>query len=1125
MARVRTALLPLVALFLCLGGPRPGHAEEPEIEETLLLQQPAIGPGEVVFVHAQDLWVASRSGGLARRLTSHVGAEGGPRLSPDGRWVAFTGEYGGNADVYVIPTAGGEPRRLTWHPEPDVALGFTPDGAHVLFRSGRASGPPIQRLYRVPRAGGLPEPLPVPRVAHAALNAAGTHLAYTPYFDAFRTWKRYRGGRVARIWILELETLEVEEVPHAGANDSFPAWLGDTLYFASDRGAARGQGQMDLWRYRPGSGKPERVLTFEEFGIRTLSSGAGVLVYERAGALWVYDPATRRAERLRIRVPADPVHRMERWQSVRGFVRDADLAPNGKRAVFEARGEIVTVPREHGPARNLTETPGAHDRSPAWSPDGREVAWFSDEPTGAADGAAPAHGEYHLVVRDQLGRAPPRRFSLGGAGFYTDLSWSPDGRHLLFGDKANRLAFLTLETGTVTPVSQTQGSLGHWRPGAVWSPDARWIAFEQRDEQTAYDGIALYEVATGQVTVVTDGFGSADSPAFSRDGKHLFFRASVDSGPVRFGLDMSASAARRPTGSLYVVVLSAEGENPLGPRSDEGVKEPGREAEKPGRRKEADAGGPDDPPAPAPKEEPPGPGAPAGRKPAEDKPPVCRIDPAGIGQRVLALPLAPGEYSGLACSKGKLLFLDGARGRSELQAFDFESRKATRLVEKADGFKVSADGQTLLARSGSNFSLIAESGKDRKDLAVDAVKVRVDPAREWPQILREGWRIQRDYFYDPRLHEVDWPAMWARWSAFLPHVAHRRDLDLLMGEMLGELCCGHEYVSPGEEPKAPDGVGVGLLGADVEVAEGRYRIARIYPGQNWNPGLRSPLTEPGVGVREGDWLLAVNGRPVRPPENLYAAFENTAETPTDLEVSSAPDAGAPRTVRVVPIASESRLRRMAWVEANRRRVDALSQGRLAYVYMPDTGGAGMAAFDRDYYSQLGKQGIVLDERYNGGGKVADYVVGVLAREVLCYWGNREGWLGRTPFGTLPGPKVMVINERAGSGGDALPWMFRQLGLGPLVGTRTWGGLVGISGYPVLMDGGRVTAASFGILDRDGRWIVENEGVAPDIEVIEWPKEIESGRDPQLETAVRTALELLEANPPRRPPEVKPPGPR
>jgi tricorn protease len=868
---------------------------------------------------------------------------------------------------------------------------------------------------------------------------------------------------------------------------------------------------MNVWRYTPGSKTPVQVTRFKEFGVRNMSAGDGVLVFTAAGAIHTYDPKAKEYRRLSIKVHADGLGRLPRWQAVKGFVRSAAIAPNGKRAAFEARGEIVTVPREHGAARNLTSSPGSHERSPAWSPDGERIAWFSDE-----------GGEYRLVVRDRLGREPPQAFDLGGVGFYNHPQWSPDGKRILFNDKSNRIAYLTLETGEVTDVAQIQGSLGEIHPWASWSPDSEWVAYEHRNPVTAYDGISLYEVETGETTPLTDGFSTADSPAFSKDGKHLFFRASVDSGPRRFGLDLSVQAVRRSSGNLYVVVLKKDGKNPLGARSDEGL--PEKEKKKPGKKPDKAAApengdeGDDEAKSEGKKDDD------AGNGKKKDAGPSIDVD--GIQQRILALPLGASRYEWLVCSKAGLLFIERPEGgTAALKQFDFKSRKAKEIVPKASRVHVSPDGKHLLVLVGSSWALANENGKDRKNLAVDKVKVRVEPAVEWPQILKECWRIQRDYFYDPNLHHVDWQAMWERWSRFLPHVQHRADLNVVMMEMMGELCCGHEYVYGGDYPRAENGVSVGLLGADVEVHEGRHRIARIYAGQNWNPRQRAPLTAPGVDVEVGDYLISVNGRPLQGDRNVYEAFQNTADQPVELEVSATPDGKDSRTSTVVPIGSDGRLRRMAWVEANRRRVDELSGGRLAYVYMPNTARSGLAAFDRDFYSQLDKQGLILDERFNGGGKVADYIVDVLDREVLCYWMNREGWLGRTPFGTLDGPKVMVINERAGSGGDCMPWMFRKLGLGPLVGTRTWGGLVGVSGYPTLMDGGGCTAASFGIMDTDGQWVVENVGVAPDVEVIQWPKQVAAGGDPQLEKAVEIALELLEKNPPKERPGYTPPTKR
>jgi tricorn protease len=1070
--------------------------------ETLLLQQPTVSAEHVVFVYAQDLWIVGREGGVARRLTSHAGSETNPHLSPDGRTVAFTAQYEGDDDVYAIGVEGGMPRRLTWHPGRDVVRGWHPDGARILFTSDRMGGAPVDRAYLVPATGGNPEALPMPKVNHAAYEPGGARIAYTPVRDAFRTWKRYRGGRTTPVWIFDFKTLEVEQIPHVNATDTFPCWLNGDVWFASDR-----DGHMNLWSYTPGSKEPTQVSHYTDFDVRNVSAGGGAIVFEQAGAIHLYDPAVGNEVRLRITVPNDGLDARPRWEGAKGFIRGAAIAPNGKRVAFEVRGEIVTVPREHGDARCLTETPGFHDRDPVWSPDGKKVAWFSD-----------ASGEYQLVVRDHHGMEASKSYDLKDGGFYMRPVWSPDGRHILFTDKKNRLAFITLDGGAVTTVSSQRGSLGVVGNTGVWSPDASWIAFVSRDASTIYDRIVLYEVATGRTVSLTDGFSSADSPAFSHDGKSLFFRASIDSGPKRFGLDMSSSAAKAPTSSLYVAVLQKSERNPIAPKSDEAddpdKPKKGEGDSKEGKEAREERDGKETADATETRE-----------RPASRKTPA--IDADGIDQRIVALPLPARSYGSLRCSKDKLLFLETGEsgGDTALKSWDFESKKATEVAAKVSSFQVSANGKSLLVRSGDEWSVMDVDGKDKKALPTDGIRVKVDPSLEWPQILRETWRIERDYFYDPNMHGVDWDAMWERWSAFLPHVRQRDDLNVVIGEMIGELACGHEYVSGGQKPPVPPGAATGLLGADFAIENGRHRITAIYKGQNWNPSLRSPLTEPGVDARVGDYLISVNGKDLTDADNLYEAFVHTANRQTVLKLAEDPSGGGARTARVVPVESDTLLRRRAWVEANRKRVDALSGGRLAYVYMPDTGAQGMAEFDRDYYSQLDKQGLVLDERYNRGGQVADYVISVLDRDVRCLWMNREGWVARTPFATMTGPKVMVINEYAGSGGDAMPWLFQKAKIGPLVGTRTWGGLVGISGYPPLMDGGSVTAASFGVMDCDGNWCVENVGVSPDHEVVEWPKQIIMGGDPQLEKAVELALEALEKNPPKPEPKYRPPAAR
>ncbi|MEQ8768219.1 MAG: PDZ domain-containing protein [Planctomycetota bacterium] len=1118
---LRAVALAAVGL-VALATPTLAHSDSDEVEETLLLQSPTVSSQHIVFVYAQDLWVVGRDGGDARRLTSNPGVETSPQISPDGEWVAFSGQYDGNTDVYVIPIEGGNPRRLTWHPGSDNVADWHPDGQRILFVSGRNALMPSAQLYLVDRddPSGLPEQLPLPKVAHASYDDDASHIVYTPIADAFGTWKRYRGGRIPPVWIYDTSTHDVEVVPHVRASDTYPNFLAGQVYFASDR-----DGVMNLYRYRPGSGSVEQLTHFADFDIRSIDAGGNALVFEQGGAIHELDPATGEIERLSIRVRADGLAARARWQEVgRGSVRSASIAPNGQRAVFEARGEIITLPREHGDPRNLTQSPGVHERSPAWSPDGEKIAWFSDE-----------SGEYQLYVGDRLGREKPKAFELGNAGdtggFYNQPTWSPDGKHIAFYDKFNRLAYVTLESGEVQEVARPQGSLGELRPGFTWSPDSKWIAFENRNPRTLFDHIALYELETKETTSVTDDFAYASSPAFSQDQKHLFFFASVDAGPTQFGLDMSVNPGDF-SGNLYVAVLQQDGEHPLAPRSDEAIekkKDDAKKKEEKEEDKKEESEEKKDEATDAPSE-----GAElaqseekkddAEKKKGKDLP---GIDTEGLGQRILALPIPAGRYGNLASLGSKLLYMSVPQGgQSELMSFDFKERKTDSIDKGINGFDISADGKWMLTSARGQFEIRNAAGKDAKALAIDKVKVKVDPTAEWPQILREVWRIERDYFYDPNMHGVDWPAMWERWSAFLPHVKHRDDLNMIIGELIGELACGHNYRGGGERPDAPDGISVGLLGCDFEVDGDRYKITRILQGQNWNPDLRAPLTEPGVDVNEGDYLISVNGRPVTATDNLYEVFENTADQQVSLTVSGNADGSDSRNSTVVPLRSEGSLRRLTWIEQNRQRVEEKSGGRLAYVYMPNTGSQGKAAFDRDFFSQIDKHGLILDERYNGGGKVADYVIETLSREPMSYWMNREGWVGRTPFGMMAGPKVMVINEYAGSGGDWMPWAFQKEGVGELVGTRTWGGLVGISGYPPLMDGGMVTAASFGVMDTEGNWAVENEGVSPDHEVIEYPKSIiEDGADPQLDKAIELALKALEANPPKELPGYKPPAKR
>lgn len=1041
--------------------------------ETLLLRQPTISADHIVFVYAGDLWITNRDGEWPQRLTAQKGRKLNPMFSPDGRWIAFSGNYDGNLSVYVIPTEGGAPRRLAYHPAEHFVRGWTPDG-QVLFSSARDSmSPRVRRLYRVPLDGGHSEALPMPMAERAAYSPDGRQLAYTAYNEAFWSWKRYRGGMTVPIWVLDLASYEHVEIPHENASDTFPCWLGNAIYFLSDR-----SGTMNVFRYDTGTRAVTQQTFHEDFDVRSLTSGAGRLVYEQGGRVHIFTPEDGQSRALSIKIAADLPYTRPHYQKAAPFIEACGLSPTGVRAVFEARGEILTAPAGKGDIRNLTSTPGIFDRDPAWSPDGQSIAYFSD-----------ASEEYELVVSDQKG-VEKRAYSLGKQSFFYAPTWSPDSKRIACTDKALNLSYITLESGEIVHVDTDTYDHPLRSLDPAWSPDGKWLAYTRR-LPNHLRAVFLYELASGQIHQVSDGMSDAISACFSKDGKLLYFAASVNYGLNTGWLDMS-SYERPVNRDLYVAVLSNDDPSPLAPESDE---EQPRDAH-------------------------------AAEPPKDEATPVSvRIDLEGLGQRIVALPVPPGDYHRLQVAEGKLFYLKSAPDRwvdpeatsdNMLYAYDIKERKSDMFVEKVRDYWVSADGKKLLYRTGKPPELaIVDVDKPPKPedgkLNLDAAEILVDPRAEWRQIFQEAYRIHRDYFYDPELHGLDWKAMAERYRPFLAHVGHRDDLNYLLAELSGELVVGHAYVGMGDIP-APEPAKVGLLGADYEVVDGFYRIQRIYPGLNWHPELRAPLTEPGVNVRAGEYILAVNGRPLRAPTSIYSLFGQTADRITDLLVSPTPNEADARMVTVRPIDDESRLRHWSWVEENRRKVDELSGGRVAYIYMADTALSGYESFNRYYFSQLDKQALVLDERFNGGGSVADYVVDLLNRPLLSYWATREGRPFTSPNASIFGPKVMIINELAGSGGDALPLFFRRRGLGPLVGKRTWGGLIGIYDYPKLIDGGFFTSPRLAIYGPDGAWEVENEGVAPDVEVEMTPKLVIEGHDPQLERAVELVLAALEANP-------------
>jgi len=1051
--------------------------------ETLLLRSPAVSAQHLAFMYAGDLWISDLDGRHSRRLTASSGYTVAPYFSPDGQFLAYSSTAAGSMSVYVVPATGGRPRRLTFHPGDDLVRGWTPDG-RVLFASSRASmNGRVQQLYTLALNAGHPEILPLPMAARGAVSPDGKRIAYTPFNEPWWSWKRYRGGMTVPIWILGLASLEQRQVPHENATDSFPCWLGGKLYFLSDR-----CGTVNVFEYDESSEAVTQLTWHEDFDVRWLSAGPDRLVYEQGGRLHLLTPGTDQGRALNLSLAADRPATQVRQVSAADFVTASGLSPTGVRAVFAARGEVFTVPASKGDVRVLTGNSGVTCRDPAWSPDGRAVAYLSDE-----------GGEYGLVVADQLG-AVLRRYELPGPTFYYAPQWSPDGTRIALTDKALNLSVLQLDNGEVRRLDTDTYDHPDRSLDPAWSPDSRWIAYTRR-LPNHLRAVFLYDLAAGKAHQVSDGTSDAVSARFSPDGRLLYFAASVNYGLNTGWLDMS-SYERRVRRHLYVAVLRQEDPSPLAPESDE---EP----------QAAGGTGPESVDAVSP------------------VPPV-RVDLDGLSQRILALPTPPGDYRRLQVARGRLFYLerpaaqDGEQEGPEhfvLHSYDVQKRASTVFLERVQDAWVSADGLKLLYGSGTptTYAVVpvdaAPTPEDGR-LDLSGVLLRVDPLAEWGQMFREAWRIHRDYFYDAEMHGLDWAAIGERYRPFLAHLGHREDLNVLLAEMAGELVAGHAYVGGGDVPKAmPERTG--LLGADFVVEGDFYRLGRIYQGLNWRPELRAPLTEPGVNVREGEYLLAVNGRPLRSDRSVYELFAQTADRVTQLRVSPTPDEADARTVTVRPIDSEARLRHWSWVEDNRRRVDLLSGGRLAYIYMADTARWGYDAFNRDYFSQLGKQGLVLDERFNGGGSVADYVVDLLDRPLLSYWATREGQPFASPNASISGPKAMVINELAGSGGDALPLFFQRRGLGPVVGKRTWGGLIGIYDYPALRDGGSVTSPRLAIFSPDGAWEVENEGVAPDVEVEMTPRAVADGQDPQLERAVSLVLTELEARPALRRPR---PGP-
>jgi len=1067
-------------------------------DDNLLLQRPAINKTHIVFVFAGDLWSVPREGGEAVRLTSAPGLETSPAFSPDGAQIAFTGEYDGNMDVFVVPAAGGVPRRLTWHPAADLALGWTPDGKRILFTSNRTAYSRFSELFTVGLDGGLPERLPLPMGFEGSFSPDGARIAYVPLSRAFYAWKRYRGGRMTPVWIADLADSRVEAVGRDKSNDFNPIWAGDKVYFLSDR-----EGSVTIFAYDTRSKKVSRVLENRGLDIKSASAGPGAIVYEQFGSLHLLDLKTGAASRIRVTVHGDFPEVRPRFASVERMIEAAGVSPSGARAVFEARGEILTVPAEKGDPRNLTETPGVMDRDPAWSPDGKTIACFSD-----------ASGEYELHLKPQSGTGEMTRIALDDKpSFYFAPLWSPDSKKIAYQDAHLRLWFVDVADQEPVQVDKER----FWGYGNVfgpaWSPDSKWLAYSKR-LPNYFNAVFLYSVEDGKARQVTDGMSDAQSPVFDPDGKYLYFAASTDSGA---SLQPDIHSGFRPsTRSVYLAVLSKDEPSPFAPESDE---EKGTDEKKDDEKKPDDKKGDE-------------------KKPGDMPPvPAVKIDFDGLLQRILAVPIPARNYVGLQTAKAGVLLAIEAPGPTPgaatapgltVHRFDLKARRSDIVAGGLNTFVMAANGEKYLYSQQNRWYIAAlkplppagappapPSSSGATPLATDKLQVRVDPKAEWRQMYREAWRVEREFFYDPRYHGFDIAAAEKAYQPYLETIVARRDLNYLFAEMLGGLEIGHLGVGGGDLPEVGR-VPNGLLGADYRLENGRYRFARVYNGENWNPNLRAPLTQPGVGVKAGDYLLAVNGRELTSSDNIYSFFENTAGKSVVIKIGPDPGGKDAREATVVPVSSDTTLRNFAWIEDNRRYVDKASGGRVGYVYMPDTSFGGYTYFNRYFYAQVGKEAAIIDERFNGGGNLATDIAEMLNRRLLSLVGTRDGEDEVQPQGAIFGPKVMLINEFAGSGGDAMPYYFRAAGVGKLIGKTTWGGLVGRAVAPTLMDGGYATAPSSGVWSPAAGWIAENVGIAPDIEVEQDPALVRKGKDPQLEKAIEVVLAELAKNPPAKP---------
>lgn len=1088
----------------------------------LLMQHPTMNATDIVFQYADDLWSVPRSGGAAHRITSSPGVERAPYFSPDGKWIAFTGEYDGNADVFVMPAEGGVPKRLTAHPGADICVGWAPDGKSVIFASRMLSNTDAIRLFSAPVIGGFPTPLPFPSVGlTASMSPNAKQIAYVPNIKWENAWKRYRGGQAFRIWIGDMSDSHVKQIPKGNGNDEYPMWVGDKIYFLSDRG-----GPVGLYSYDNNSGKVNVEVPGKGFDLKSASAGPGGIVYEKLGGIYIYNPESHESHQVNITIDGDFSESRPQFKNILENLGTVGISPSGNRVVVEGRGWIATVPAKKGDARLLDSTQGAHRRNPAWSPDGKTIAYITD-----VNG-----GRQELALWD-IAASKEKRVRLGESpAFYNQLIWSPDGSKISYTDYRHYVWIHDLKSGENTKVDKpTYGDPTH-QPNPLWSPDSKWITFS-RDLSNHYNAIFLYELATKKLTQITDGFADADNPVFDHSGKYLYFTASTNRGAASSWLDLSNHTVPNVVSSVYAVVLKKDTPNPLKPESDE---EPIKADAPPtppipgppGKETPKQPAKPDAPKADAPMPDMSKPDTKKAEAPAAEAPKPNLIDLDQIESRIIALPMPTLNYVASAQgADGSVYFLSlppkalatSPQMPGTMWKFSFASRSATPFSQGVTGFDVTPDGQKVLIMHGPSAQIVngmaPVTSPEEGVVNVSDIEVKVDPRAEWKHMNAEIWENERNCFYAANLHGIDSYAMEKRYAPFFETVQSRRDLNYLFEDMLGEISIGHMFPGGGDETHTKSVRG-GLLGADYAFDHGKYRITRVYTGERWNPRLYAPLAQPGVLAKAGDYVLAVDGVELSSSTDIYERLEGKAGKQVSIKIGPNPDGSGSREVIVVPVGDEFELRRRAWTEDNRKYVEKMTNGRAGYVHVPDTATGGWTEFQRYYFAEVGKDGIVVDERFNHGGLINDYMIDEMKKTLDAAFVPRYMQPWPTPGAAIFGPKVMLANEFAGSGGDMFPWLFKHNKIGKLIGKRTWGGLVAAASF-TLVDGGSINAPDYAFFNVDqGTWDVENWGTAPDIEVELDPYQWRKGHDAQLDRAIQEMNKALEGYKPvmlKRPP--------